>query len=263
MSTEVLVVGGDGLDRLRRCLTEAGFEVESAPDGFYATLFLERRRPAAVLVPTRLPDMKPQELGRILADDEALAAVQRILVPLPGEGAPDAETAAEFDFVAPADTPPERLASRIAAAIDPRRPRAAPEAESEPRLEAGTEVSLSGTFEAVDFAQLTQLLATTRLAGVLRIDLEGGEGLIYFDRGEVIHCAWGETEGWPAFREVLRAALSTCAPFRYHRLAAAEVFRLPKTLGAPVTRLLLSAAVELDEAPHVTRAAAREGRTGA
>lgn len=270
MSADVLLVAGDRLTRLVECLAAAGLEVEIAPDAFYATLLLERQRPAAVLVPGRLPDMEPRELGRILADDPALAAVRRILVALPGDDAPDAETAAAFELVLAASSP-EQLATAIARAIDSPRPRPAPAPPAQPPAEpAGEaeaasepEVSLSGSFEAVDFAQLTQLLATTRQAGVLRIDLDGGEGLIYFDRGEVIHCAWGKAEGWTAFREVLRAALSTRAPFRYQRLSAAEVFRLPKSLGAPVTRLLLAAAVELDEAPVAVRGVGGEGRKGA
>ena len=256
----LLVEGGSGvggaLDALRRSLAAGGFEVEVAPDGFYATQVLERRRPAAVLAPVRLPDMGADELAQILASDPALRAVRRILVPLPGEPLPDAATASGFHLVLPPETTPQQAALLVQVALTPEP--AAPGAD-----EPGAPPSLSGTLGAVDFAQLAQLLAESRLAGVLGVGLPGGEGFVYFDRGEIVHCVWGALRGRAAFREILRAALSGGAPFRYRRLGLPEAFRLPKTLGLTVQRLLLDVAVELDQATVDRSPAHRGGSAGA
>jgi CheY-like chemotaxis protein len=245
------------LDALRRSLAADGFEVEVAPDGFYATQVLERRRPAAVLAPVRLPDMEAAELAQILSSDPELRAVRRILVPLPGEPLPDAATAARFDLVLPPETTPQQAAFRIHLALAPE-PAPAPGA-----IEPGAPPSLSGTLGAVDFAQLAQLLAESRLAGVLGVGMPGEEAFVYFDRGEVVHCAWGALRGREAFREILRGALSGGAPFRYRRLGLPEAFRVPKTLGLPAQRLLLDSAVELDQSTAGEPPAHRGGSTGA
>jgi CheY-like chemotaxis protein len=242
----LLVAGHAGsagaLDRFARSLVAAGFEVELAPDGCYATQVLERRRPAAVVAPVRMPDMEAGELAQLLTADPELGAVRRILAPLAGEPLPDAETARRFDLVLPPGTPPPQAAFLVHLALA-----AAPAAAVPGAPEPGPPPSLSGTLGAIDFAQLAQLLAESRLAGVLGVGLPGGEGFVYFDRGEIVHSAWGALRGHDAFREILRAALAGGAPFRYRRLSLAEAFRLPRTLGLPVQRLLLDAAVELDK----------------
>jgi CheY-like chemotaxis protein len=237
MKRTVLIAGGEAaaLAALRRSLGEAGFRVEVSPDGFYAALLLERERPAAVLVPSSLPDMEPRELGQILRSDPDLSAIQRILIPLSAGELPDPETAELFHLVLPAGAAAERQAALVEAALAPGRPAAEPAP------------SLSGTLEAVDFPQLIQLLAETRLSGVLRIRFKGSEAQIYFNRGEVIHCAWGEFEGRRAFVEILRAAVAPGVPFRYEKMSLTDAFRLPKTITGPVQKLLLAAAVDLDE----------------
>lgn len=257
----LLVEGGPGtaeaLDTLRRNLAADGFEVEVVPDGFYATQVLERRRPAAVVAPVRLSDMEADELAQILASDPALKSVRRILVPLPGDPLPDAATAVRFDLVLPPETPPQQAVVRIHLALAPE-PAPAPDA-----VEPGAPASLSGTLGAVDFAQLAQLLAESRLAGVLGVGLPGEEGFVYFDRGEVVHSAWGTLRGRDAFREILRGALSGGAPFRYRRLGLPEAFRLPRTIGLPIQRLLLDVAVELDQSSAAASPVHRGGSAGA
>lgn len=259
MSARVLLVGEDDrLTPLRLCLLAAGLEVETAPDGFYATLYLERRRPAAVLVPLHLQDMTAAELGTILADDPTLAEVRRVLVPLAGDELAGGELAGgeladTFDLVLPAGVADELLAERVATLVDPER-----------QTDDGAD--LSGSLATVDFAQLTQLLAGSRAPGVLRLDLgqgEDGEARIYFDRGEIVHCTWGEASGGRAFRDILRAALAEPAPFHYERLSTAEIFKLPKSLTGSVTRLLLTAAAEIDEEDRMALPATGRERSGA
>lgn len=253
MKRSVLLVGGDlgAVAALGQALAEAGFNVEASPDGFYAALVLERDRPAAVVVPSSLPDMSCKELGQILASDPDLAAVQRILLPLDPQQLPDAETAALFQLVLPAGEAPERIAFLVQGLLEPG------------RSPGGREASLSGTLDAVDFPQLIQLLAEARLGGVLRLDLAAGEGLVYFHRGEVIHCSWGDLEGIAAFREVLRSSLAAGSPFRYEKLTNTEAFRIPRTIGGPVPRLILSAAVDLDETGDPSVAASGRGGSSA
>jgi hypothetical protein len=240
MSRTVLLVCGDapGLAPLRRSLAAAGLEVEVAPDGFYTTLLVERRRPDAVVVPSSLPDMAARELGQILSGDPQLAAVLRVLAPLAGEPPTDPGTAEPFHLVLPPAAPPERRAMLLVAALDGRGPQA---------------------LDAVDFAQLLQLLGESRLGGVLTIELPDGEARVSFHRGEVVHCAWAGLEGLPAFCEVLRASLGSGAAFRYDRLTTTAAFRLPRTIGSPVQRLLLAAAVDLDEGQGAGRRASGGG----
>lgn len=251
------------LDALAESLAEAGFEVATAPDGLYATQLLERAPAAAVLTPLRLPDMAAGELAQILAADPALAAVRRILVPLPHEPLPDTATARAFHAVMPPGTPPRQAAVLVHLALAP----APPERRDDPATAGAAPPraadAMSGTLGAVDFAQLVQLLAESRLAGVLGVELPGGEGLVYFDRGEVVHCAWGALRGREAFREVLAAALAGPAPFHYRRLGLAEAFRVPRSLGLPVQKLLLDASVELDQAAADARRGLRGGGVGA
>jgi CheY-like chemotaxis protein len=253
MRRRLLLVGGAPITELGLVLAETGFEVETAPDGFYATTLLERSRPAAVVTAAELPDMEPVELAEILAGDPMLAGVRRVLVTAPGAPPPDAAVAALFDLVLPPGTP-RQSAALLAIAL----------AAGSPAVAAGAPVeaaSLTGTLGAVDFPQLVQMLAASRLAGALHLGL-APEASVYFDRGEVIHCAWGRLHGWSAFREVLRAALAGDAPFQYWRLGLAEAFRVPRTLGAPVQELLLDAAIELDQT-EPSGPSAHRGPTGA
>lgn len=253
MRRRLLLVGGAPIAGLGLVLTEAGFEVETAPDGFYATTLLERSRPAAVVAAAELPDMEPVELAQILAGDPALAGVQRVLVTAPGAPPPDAAVAALFDLVLPPGTP-RQAAALLAIALDTRSPAKAAGAP-------GEAASLTGTLGAVDFPQLVQMLAASGLAGALHLGFTP-EASVYFDRGEVIHCAWGPLQGRSAFREVLRAALAADAPFQYWRLGLAEAFRVPRSLGSPVQELLLNAAIELDQT-EPAGPAAHGGPTGA
>ncbi len=245
MKGEVLIVSDDErLWVLRRSLLAAGLKVETAPDGFYATLSLERRRPTAILMPSRLSDMTAIELSNILADDPALADVRRVLLLFIGDqgvdpaagGASRKELAASFDLVIPDGLPEELIAERVVALIG-----------------SGSAFSgngLSGNLGTVDFAQLIQLLGGSREPGVLHLELGHGapiEARIYFDRGEIVHCAWGDEDGEEAFRTILRMALVEPARFRYQQLPRAGLFKVPKTLNSPAHRLLLTAAAQIDE----------------
>lgn len=249
MRRRLLLVGGTPVAGLGLVLAEAGFEVETAPDGFYATTLLERSRPAAVVTAAELPDMEPAELAQILAGDPVMAGVQRVLVTAPGAPPPEAAVAALFDLVLPPGTA-RQSAALLAIALEARAPAAAADTPTEA-------ASLTGTLGAVDFPQLVQMLAASRLAGALHLGFTP-EASVYFDRGEVIHCAWGPFLGRSAFREVLRAALAGDAPFQYWRLGLAEAFRIPRSLGGPVQQLLLDAAIEIDQTEAAGPAAHRE-----
>lgn len=249
----LLLVGGEPLAALEPVLAAAGFEVETAPDGFYATTLLERSRPAAVLVPAELPDMTAGELAQIVAGDPALAGVRRVLVTPAGAEPPDAAVAEHFDLVLPPGTP-EQSALLLRMALD-RRPAAA---QGSP---AGEPATLAGTLDAIDFPHLVQMLAASRVAGLLVLGF-APEARVFFDRGEIVHCEWGDLQGRRAFREVLSTALAADAPFRYRRLGLAEAFRVNRTVGAAVQELLIDSAIELDES-RADGPAAQGGPRGA
>lgn len=252
MKPRILLVEGslEGQSELGRALEDAGFEVVVAPDGFFATTLLERNRPAMLLTGTELPDMGALELMQILADDPHLADLRRVLLPRAADGEVPQELAAAFDLVLPPGVAPAHLAAIL------RRSLATPSLTS-----PAPAPSLKGTLDALEFASLAQLLGNAELTGVLRLTFEPGEGLIYFDRGQVVHAVFGEARGMEAFVAVTRNAGATAgAAFRFEKLGTAEVFCLPRSLGTSIHKLLLAAAVELDEASP-RAAAGRSGRS--
>lgn len=248
MTDLVLVVGeNESAQEVGAALKASGYEVVSAPDGFYATLVLERERPAAVVVPYQLSDMPAVELGSILAEDPQLAEVRRVLIGAPAEilgGAKGDDLLRLFDLVIPVGAVGRTLAASLSLCGGP----------------AGQSTEgMRGNLEAVDFPELVQLLAGSGRPGVLRLDLrprggnladhqsaEVGEARLYFDHGEIVHCIAGKQSGEQAFDYLLEIGLAGETEFRYERQSRADVFKLPRSIHGRADQLLLAAAARRD-----------------
>ena len=257
MKPLVLLIGdGETARGLEAALAQAGCRVETAPDGFYATLALERKNPVAVVVPYELDDMPAAELGAILAEDPNLADVRRVLIGVPPDvhgGATGDELRRAFDLVISSAVSPSRLADGVCSFILPRRNEATG--------------GLRGNLDAVDFPELVQLLAGSGDAGVLLLKLPDetrlgvdGRARLYFDRGKIVHCTFGEESGERAFDSVLDVALAGRAEFRYQRLSREEIFKLPRSLHGRADQVLLSAAARRDARQWEAGAESGRGR---
>lgn len=236
MKEKLLLVGEESpsVSRVGDDLVAAGFDLELAPDGFYSALWLERNRAAAVLVLPPLPDMAVEDFAGILACERERPNPPRWVLVVPSTRTVGNNGRGLFDLVCPKETVLPRLRELLG------------RKSSSDAGRGGVAPSLRGSFGAIDFAHLVQFLADTRRAGVLRISLAGSEAAVFFLRGEVTHCFWSGLEGLRAFREILRSSAIGDAPFDFEATSPSAGLREPRTLGGPVARLLLEAAVEID-----------------
>ena len=97
-----------------------------------------------------------------------------------------------------------------------------------------------GTLDATPFADLIQLLGSTRKTGVLGFRLESRAGAIYLEQGEAVHAWTDDLKGEEAFFEI--------SSWRNARFAFRSIRRQePRTLQVPTMTLLLEAMRRLEK----------------
>ncbi len=99
-----------------------------------------------------------------------------------------------------------------------------------------------GTFDTFPFADVMQMLISTRKTGVLGLRTDQKGGALYLEDGEAIHAWTDELKGEPAFY-----ALSswTKAKFAFTSIKRQE----PRTLMLPTITLLMKAMRQLEQSP--------------
>lgn len=95
----------------------------------------------------------------------------------------------------------------------------------------------SGAMSLEGLSELVQLFAMSRSTGSLRIARLGRTGVIWFDRGAIVHAEQGAQSGVEAFHEILRWADGEFSMERHTEAPA-------RTISASATELLRGAAGE-------------------
>lgn len=234
----------DGLASLQRALSDVGFtEVSAVPNASFALTTLERDRPDLVVSRARIPDIDGVELCSIIRSDPTMAGVLFLLLAAPEDqvaertldGGPDRMLVG--DFTVPA------IVSEVLSLLGPVEP-PAPAAPA-PLPEAA---GLRGALDVMDLPDLAQAIALGGKTGRLTLALPSGEGSLLFDRGRVVHAAYGPLTGENAFAALVVAAQRDAqSSFLFTPLEGIGP-DLPRTIQRrSVEQLLLAAATEIDE----------------
>jgi len=105
---------------------------------------------------------------------------------------------------------------------------------TEPVPAAEPDCELTGSLQSLPFADLLQFLNATRKTGLLLLDGEGAQGVLYFSQGEAYDAQAGELTGEAAF-----FAMSGWAHARFQFRGGESAGR--HTLERPTLRLLIDA----------------------
>ena len=100
----------------------------------------------------------------------------------------------------------------------------------------------------MDLTELTQVISLGVKTGELLLSLSGGEGIIVFESGRVIHAEFSGRTGEPAFAAMVAASQREGeARFCFNRAEREALAGWPRTISRSVEQLLLSVAQEIDE----------------
>ena len=92
-----------------------------------------------------------------------------------------------------------------------------------------------GVIRGLSLGSILQLLSWERKSCTLTVRSEAGMGLLYLSRGEVIHAAYRDQEGFPAVYEILT--------WDRPDIEFVETCRVERTMDLPLTELLLNVAM--------------------
>lgn len=220
----LLLVAGDPSRSvaLSQALSQEGFAVKVAPEGWYALTMLEREPAALVLLDGAAGEPPAGELAAIVRADRDLAAVRLAVAVRPTEPVPEG-----FDLVLDGG----RSAAEVAAEL---RRRAGGPAPPEARV-------LSGSLDALDLLHLVETLGHCRRTGRLSVWCPGDRvAEVYFDQGRLVHACSGALSGRLACADLFAAAgRQGEVPFEVEALRREEVFRYPRTVHAEIRDVLL------------------------
>jgi CheY-like chemotaxis protein len=95
-----------------------------------------------------------------------------------------------------------------------------------------------GVIRGLSLGSILQLLAWEQKSCTLTVNSKTGMGLLYLDRGEVVHAAFRDQEGFPAVYEILT--------WDRPDIEFVETCRVERTIDLPLTELLLNVAMIID-----------------
>lgn len=218
-------------------------ELEVVGGALYALTSLERQGADLVVSAETLEDMGGRDLFELVCDDEALRQVPFVLltgsfadiVPLPQHALLGAHAA-----------PAEVLAAAFTLLV------AAGKLAEPPRhARLGAHATLSGTFEAIPLFDLVTSLNRGRKSGRLVIRTGDAEAVLHFDEGNLAHAHLDRANGEEAVMAIFAAVeLEPASAFDFVPTPGEPGGGLV-TIQTPVDRLLIQAAVALDEQKRV------------
>ncbi len=222
-------------------LSELGVQVTVAEDGFFALTMLERLRPDLILTREELADMRGAEFCAIVRKDFSLRGLPVLLLWNSPQRQTEIEELKEFDQVFDGEEDFDALAWQI---------------RSWDGREAGPEVvaaeaalkTLAGSLTVLSFSELTQALSQTHKTGVLSLESGTAPGLVYYVRGQIIHCTWESWSGRLAFARVYHANSSASdRQFSFTPKYEDDMAEVPRSINLTADQLLLMVAVDFDE----------------
>lgn len=264
-NAKVLVVDAnqDSRAALAHALTEAGYEAAVATSGSFALTMLEWEQPDLIVSYAKVQDMDGYELFTMVRRDPATKDTPFLL--LAGRDRPIALAATEagVDMTVTGDFTLATVMSRIKELLGdappavPSRPR--PEAPAAAPVKGPAKMparmgaeparsSFQGSLGVMDLTELTQVISLGVKTGELLLSLSGGEGIIVFESGRVIHAEFSGRTGEPAFAAMVAASQREGeARFCFNRAEREALAGRPRTISRSVEQLLLSVAQQIDE----------------
>ncbi|MCX7845282.1 MAG: DUF4388 domain-containing protein [Dictyoglomaceae bacterium] len=101
---------------------------------------------------------------------------------------------------------------------------------------------INGTLEILDFLSLLNFLSVNNRSGILLISTNHQEGLIYFDKGEIIDVGYNKTRGEEAFYMIVEN--KTILSFSF---VTTELNNKERTIYKRVEELILEVLKREDE----------------
>jgi CheY-like chemotaxis protein len=264
---KVLVVDAnpDSRAALTKALGDAGYEVAAAGSGSFALTMLEWERPDLIVSYAKVQDMDGYELFTMVRRDPATKETPFLL--LAGRDRPIALAATEagVDMTVTGDFTLATVLARVgdllghpvpepaprAARHRPGRGAAEPVPAASPPPRAGVEApraTFQGSLGVMDLTEVAQAVALGGKTGRLVLSMSGGEGVIVFEAGRVIHAEFAGRTGEAAFTALVTASQHELeARFCFNRAERAELAQGPRTIQRSLEQLLLSTAALLDE----------------
>ncbi len=224
----------------------AGFagraELEVVGGALYALTSLERQGADLVVSTETLEDMDGRDLFELVCDDEALRQVPFVL--LTGSFA-DIVPLPQHALLGAHATPAEVLAAAFTLLVAAGR-------LAEPRGGArDVHATLSGTFEVLPLFDLVTSLNRGRKSGRLVVRTGDAEAVLHFDEGNLVHAHLDRANGEEAVIAIFSAVeLTPASTFDFLAAPDGSGGGLV-TIQTPVDRLLIQAAVALDEQKRV------------
>lgn len=277
-NAKVLVVDAnqDSRAALAHALTEAGYEAAVATSGSFALTMLEWEQPDLIVSYAKVQDMDGYELFTMVRRDPAtkdtpfllLAGRDRPIALAATEAGVDMTVTGDFTLATVmlrikellGDAPPampSRPRPEAPAAVPAKGPAKMPArtpagaAGAPPPAKTGAEParsSFQGSLGVMDLTELTQVISLGVKTGELLLSLSGGEGIIVFESGRVVHAEFAGRTGEPAFAAMVAASQREGeARFCFNRAEREALAGRPRTISRSVEQLLLSVAQEMDE----------------
>ena len=108
---------------------------------------------------------------------------------------------------------------------------------------------------------VVQVIAAGGKTGCLGLSCATDGGVMVFESGRLVHAEFGKAVGERAFAALVSASQrDITAGFHFNPLDGPAVARFPKTIHRRVEQVLLTIAVELDEAGRSNAAATSEAQ---
>ncbi len=277
-NAKVLIVDAnqDSRAALAHALTDAGYEAAVATSGSFALTMLEWEQPDLIVSYAKVQDMDGYELFTMVRRDPAtkdtpfllLAGRDRPIALAATEAGVDMTVTGDFTLATvmarikellgdawpagsarPRPEPPAASTSKGPAKMPARTPPSAPVPAAPAKTVAEpSRSSFQGSLGVMDLTELTQVISLGVKTGELLLSLSGGEGIIVFESGRVIHAEFSGRTGEPAFAAMVAASQREGeARFCFNRAEREALAGRPRTISRSVEQLLLSVAQEIDE----------------
>jgi CheY-like chemotaxis protein len=238
----------DSLAALQRALTDMGFtDVSAVPNASFALTTLERDRPDLVVSRARIPDIDGWELCSIIRSDPTMAGMLFLLLAEPGDEAAERPIDGGPDRLLVGDFTVPAIVDEVVSLLGPVEAQAPAPAVPEAPIPAPEATGLRGALDVMDLPDLAQAISLGGKTGRLILALPSGEGTLLFDRGRIVHAAFGPLTGEAAFASLVVAAQRDAqSRFVFTPLESVGP-EFPRTIKRSVEQLLLAAAAEIDE----------------
>jgi DNA-binding response OmpR family regulator len=238
---KILIIDGNVFfaKRLGDALRKEGFDVTHATQASYALTMLEWNRPSAILCATNLRELNAFDLAKIVHADPAFASLPIIAVGEGDEHALMAAFRAGCDDYVDKRIGPDNMAAHVRVFLRSREDGFQPT-----DMLDSTETALEGSLSHLDLPGVIQMLCHSRKSGTLHINADQMDGIVFFDRGVVLHAESRELIGDEAVLQIIK--FCNALDHGIYKFVPGTT-ATTRTVLRSVTELMLDALREIDE----------------